>query len=230
MGLDFEGLAISDRKIIVAIDFGTTDLEPSLQPSSSSQRSTNRYDALELVAEYLSKLGEHFLYTLRQKLGGAFVSKVPLEFILTVPAIWSDLAKSKTLIACQRAGHPFQGRKITLVSEPEAAAIYTLHGLDPHDLQVGDSFVICDAGGGTVDLISYTITTLQPILEIKEASVGSGALCGSTYLNQRFEMFLRSRLKNEDGFDDELVAEAMERFEDQVSSEAPISLLRYYAE
>lgn len=154
---------------------------------------------------------------MRQKLGEAFVRNVPLEFILTVPAIWSDLAKSKTLEACQRAGGPFQGRPITLISEPEAAAIYTMHGLDPHGLQIGDSFVICDAGGGTVDLISYTITSLKPILEIKEASPGSGALCGSTFLNQRFEAFLRNRLKNEEGFDDELLAEAMERFEDQVN-------------
>lgn len=195
------------------------DLDSSLQPLGSSQNNTKRHDAQQLLADYLSGLGDHLLYTLNQKLGEPFVRNVPMEFILTVPAIWSDLAKSKTLAACQRAGGPFQGRKITLVSEPEAAAIYTLHGMDPHNLRVGDSFVICDAGGGTVDLISYTITTLKPILEIKEASPGSGALCGSTFLNQRFEAFLRSRLKNEDGFDDELVAEAMERFEDQVRNE-----------
>ena len=168
------------------------------------------------MIEYLSKLGEHLLYTLRQKLGESFMRSVPLEFILTVPAIWSDLAKTKTLDACRRAGWPFEGRPVTLISEPEAAAIYTIHGLDPHGLKVNDSFVICDAGGGTVDLISYTITSLKPILEVREASPGSGALCGSTFLNKRFEAFLRSRLGNEEGFDDELLAEAMERFEDQV--------------
>lgn len=92
-----------------------------------------------------------------------------------------------------------------------------MHGLDPHGLEIGDSFVICDAGGGTVDLISYTITSLKPILEIKEASAGSGALCGSTFLNRRFETFLRNKLQNEDGFDEEILAEAMERFEDQVT-------------
>ena len=34
--------------------------------------------------------------------------------------------------------------------------------------QVGDAFVLCDAGGGTVDLISYEITSLDPKLELKE--------------------------------------------------------------
>ena len=168
------------------------------------------------MADYLKQLGSHLMYTLRQKLGEGIVRNVPREFILTVPAIWSDLAKTKTLKACRRAGGPFQDRPITLISEPEAAAIYTMHGLDPHGLQVGDSFVICDAGGGTVDLISYTITNLKPVLEIKEASPGSGALCGSTFLNKRFEAFLRSRLGDQEGFDEEVLAEAMERFEDQV--------------
>ncbi|RYP14822.1 hypothetical protein DL765_006123 [Monosporascus sp. GIB2] len=277
----FERLSISDRKIIVAIDFGTTysgmawaetqrhdrriaittwpisqtirdgktsekvptklrhtindiqwgfqvppqapaeevsewfklDLDPSLRPLTENKGT--RRDAQKLVTDYLSKLGEHLLYTLRLKLGEALVRNTPLDFILTVPAIWSELAKSRTLEACQRAGGPFQNRPITLISEPEAAAIYTMHGLDPHGLEVGDSFVICDAGGGTVDLISYTITNLKPILEIREASPGSGALCGSSFLNRRFEAFLRSKLGNEEGFDDEILAEAMERFEEQ---------------
>jgi hypothetical protein len=34
--------------------------------------------------------------------------------------------------------------------------------------------VICDAGGGTVDLISYEITKLSPKLELKELVLGKG--------------------------------------------------------
>lgn len=91
--------------------------------------------------------------------------------------------------------------------------MYTLHELSPHGLVTGDSFVLCDAGGGTVDLISYTITKMSPTLEIKEAAAGSGALCGSTFLNRRFGEFLTSKLGKEPGWDAETLAEAMERFE-----------------
>jgi hypothetical protein len=42
-----------------------------------------------------------------------------------------------------------------------------------HRIQIGDAFVICDAGGGTVDLISYEITKLVP-LELKELVPGKG--------------------------------------------------------
>lgn len=40
--------------------------------------------------------------------------------------------------------------------------------------KVGDAFVLCDAGGGTVDLISYEITKLAPTLELRELVPGTG--------------------------------------------------------
>lgn len=51
-----------------------------------------------------------------------------------------------------------------IISEPEAAAVYASDVLDPHIIEAGDTFVLCDAGGGTVDLISYTVTALRPKL------------------------------------------------------------------
>ena len=93
----------------------------------------------KLVTDYISALGDHLMYTLREKLGEGGVKDTPLEFVVTVPAIWSDLAKDKTKQACQRAaGLSATKSPIHLVSEPEAAAIYALHGLDPHGLKVGD--------------------------------------------------------------------------------------------
>ena len=95
----------------------------------------------------------------------------------------------------------------------ESAAIFALHGLDPHGIQVGESFVLCDAGGGTVDLISYTIASLHPKIEIVEAAEGTGGLCGSTYLNRRFGEFLTQKLGQEEGWDAEVLAEAVDRFD-----------------
>lgn len=187
------------------------------QAVSSEARGGRNVD--KLVTDYISALGEHLMYTLREKLGEQVVTTTPLEFVVTVPAIWSDLAKEKTKQACQKAsGLSSSKSPIHLVSEPEAAAIYALHGLDPHGLKVGDTVVVVDAGGGTVDLISYTITGLKPILEVQEAAPGSGALCGSTFLNMRFAKFLKAKLGKEEGFDDEVMAEAMEQFEKKVGS------------
>lgn len=63
-------------------------------------------------------------------------------------------------------------------------------------MQVGDCFVVCDAGGGTVDLISYRISSLQP-LQLNEVAIGTGALCGAVYLDRRFEEFTIGRIGRE---------------------------------
>jgi len=86
-----------------------------------------------------------------------------------VPAVWSDSAKNATLQAAKKAGiFP-----VTLIKEPEAAALYTISSLD-FTLNAEDAFVICDAGGGTVDLISYEVVQIKPVLQLKELVPGTG--------------------------------------------------------
>lgn len=69
-------------------------------------------------------------------------------------------------------------------------------------------------------MISYTVVSLEPVLEVKEAAPGTGALCGSTYLNRRFQEYLVSRLSQQEGWDDDILTEAMDHF-DQMASLIP---------
>lgn len=103
-----------------------------------------------------------------------------------------------------------------MISEPEAAAIYALDAMDPHNVKVGDTFVVCDAGGGTVDLISYSVSALRPMLEITEASSGTGLLCGASFLNRKFKMFLTEKLKDERGWDEDVLEEVCETVTDPI--------------
>lgn len=77
-----------------------------------------------------------------------------------------------------------------------------------HNIKVGDTFVLCDAGGGTVDLISYRVSALRPLLEIEEASPGSGSLCGSSFLNRIFQKRLYDKFKHDGAWDNEVLEEA----------------------
>ena len=97
------------------------------------------------------------------------------------------------------------GENLQIVSEPEAAATYALDAMDPHSVKVGDTFVLCDAGGGTVDLISYTVSALKPMLKVDEATPGTGGLCGSTYLNRIFQSYLVAMLSSNVGWDDDVL-------------------------
>lgn len=120
--------------------------------------------------------------------------------------MWSDAAQAKTRACAENAGMGV-GSSLQIVSEPEAAAIYTLDAMDPHHIKKGDTFVLCDAGGGTVDLISYTVSALKPKLQLSEASPGSGSLCGSSFLNRIFQRFLEDKLGNQPGWDQDVLEE-----------------------
>ena len=105
------------------------------------------------------------------------------------------------------------GSSLHIISEPEAAAMYALDAMDPHNVKVGDTFVLCDAGGGTVDLISYKVSALKPILRVEEAAPGTGSVCGSTILNRIFQKFLTDRFSADSAWDEDVLEEAMKRFE-----------------
>lgn len=64
-------------------------------------------------------------------------------------------------------------KPITLIKEPEAAALYTFRNLG-FSIKSDDAFVVCDAGGGTVDLVSYEVESLHPTTRIKELVPGNG--------------------------------------------------------
>jgi hypothetical protein len=76
---------------------------------------------------------------------------------------------------------------------------------------VGKKFVVCDAGGGTVDLITYEIARLNK-LELKEMTEGTGGKCGSSILNQRFRRYLK-RTHGEEYWTDDRLVEALNEFE-----------------
>ncbi|CAG7564913.1 unnamed protein product [Fusarium equiseti] len=97
-------------------------------------------------------------------------------------------AKDKTKKACQKAsGLSTSQQQVHLVSEPKAAAMYALHGLDPHGLKVGDTTVVVGAGGGTVNLISYTITSFKLARTRRSARKRQNGYVGLLYNNFQIE-------------------------------------------
>ena len=147
---------------------------------------------MDAVSDYLTKIYNHTMETLTRRYGESFMSTTKVDFVLTVPAVWSDAAKNATLQAAERAGMGNR-HELKLISEPEAAAVYTLKTIQPSGIKEGDNFIVCDAGGGTVDLIAYKVTKVSP-LRVEESAVGTGGLCGSAFLNYRFEDHVRERI------------------------------------
>lgn len=83
-------------------------------------------DTVEVVGDYLGKLVSHATEIIDRRFGKT-LDCMDVEWVLTVPAVWSDGAKNSTLRAGIAANIP--ANSITLVSEPEAAALHCLNSL-----------------------------------------------------------------------------------------------------
>lgn len=101
------------------------------------------------VEDFLTEIRDYVVnVALPKNFAQAFLQSVSIRYVLTVPAIWSDKAKDTMQRAAVSAGIP--ASRLTMVTEPEAAGLYCSTLCHEVDLQDGDCFVICDAGGGTV--------------------------------------------------------------------------------
>lgn len=136
------------------------DLQSHLQDSShlsDAKKSLHKLGktAVQLVGEYLKVLWSHTLKQIHDAKGQGLINGMPINVIITVPAIWTDYARDRMREAARLAGildYRIAGKTtLSFISEPEAAAMATIPELGNRgDLQVGDSFIVVDAGGGTV--------------------------------------------------------------------------------
>ncbi|TLD31277.1 hypothetical protein PspLS_02168 [Pyricularia sp. CBS 133598] len=156
--------------------------------------------AKEVTTDYLRGLYQICQERLNRTFGnGRLASQLryPVDVWLTVPATWSDKAKLLTQQAAKDAGfasHP--GDRMFLIPEPEAAALAALKStLSKVDdlIQAGDHVLICDCGGGTVDITTYDVLSTKPTLELEELLVGIGAKCGSTTIDRKMYKLMIER-------------------------------------
>lgn len=75
----------------------------------------------EAVSDYLREIWNYTKEDIRKREPN-WETDYNIRIILTVPAVWSDSAKDKTIRAAEKAGL----KNIQRVSEPEAAALATL--------------------------------------------------------------------------------------------------------
>ena len=163
------------------------------------------------------------MYILGEKIGEAALAGSPLYFVLTFPAAWDDQVRGKFRQACHNAFLPaFSKLPVFLMSEPEAAAMYSFQGPSnrnlQHTLAINDNIIVVNAGSSTLDITPYVITALEPVLRQQQTGESTGILCGSNFLDERFSRFLTTELGKEDGFDDEVLEEAVEVFSRKVKN------------
>ena len=117
-----------------------------------------------------------------------------VEFLFSVPTTWETpitIAHTEGLIREAGFGtEPGHVAKISL-TEAEAAAVY----VSKQSYQVGDIFLVCDAGGGTTDINALKVkdnrsfrTELEPLRSVQ------GEAVGSTLIDIKIEGIITERL------------------------------------
>ena len=87
--------------------------------------------------------------------------------------------------------------RLELVLEPEAACIACES--ENSALENGDTFMVLDCWGGTVDITMHRVAQKMPDLILDELRSPSGGPWGSTFIDAEFEAFLE-RLVGRDLF------------------------------
>jgi len=109
-----------------------------------------------------------------------------VQWILTVPAIWSDRAKHKMEAWAIRAELINRNifNHLRIVYEPDCASISCQ---SESAFKTGERYILIDAGGGTVDIACHQVKGEYSMEEIYHPT---GGAWGSDYIDRHFEALL----------------------------------------
>ncbi|KAK0706431.1 hypothetical protein B0T26DRAFT_680119 [Lasiosphaeria miniovina] len=160
----------------------------------------------DIVLDYLKEVLHQVRVDIENVRDRTQLEQFPLDVVITHPAVWDDRGKNLIFRAVTSAFWAAFGDVkvrlgcLRLASEPEACAQYTVQAaraqqtVSEHQLRVGECFIVVDAGGGTVDLVSYRIDQLSPFKIAKVTAVSGGSF-GATKIDNCFlQEFLPNRL------------------------------------
>lgn len=127
------------------------------------------------------------------------VDKSKIRYVLTVPAQWTDDERAAMRMMATDAGiitKTDHENKLIIINESFAATLFCEKELATKcfAFEEGAKYLICDAGGGTVDLATYESTI---ILNKDNNTIGrcqlttdSGDKCGSGFVDDHMEDLL----------------------------------------
>ncbi|KAL2808863.1 hypothetical protein BJX63DRAFT_424297 [Aspergillus granulosus] len=156
-----------------------------------------RKDETEVSKDYLREILKHSKAFLEER--EAFNEDCEVELVFCVPAGWPAKAiRTMQAILLDIAQEIRLGilAPLFVLNEPEAAAAYILEACSgSENLATGEVFMICDAGGGTVDTITYKVRQQRPF-RVEEVVAPTGSSCGSGYVNQALKREAIKRIKS----------------------------------
>ncbi|HBD08198.1 MAG TPA: nucleotide-binding protein, partial [Syntrophobacteraceae bacterium] len=115
------------------------------------------------------------------------------DIVLTVPASFDAVARELTVQAAREAGL----EHLTLLEEPQAAVYAWLEARPTQwrkEIQVGDSVLVCDVGGGTTDFSLIQAGEEEGSLVLRRVAVGDHILLGGDNMDLTLAYAIQGKL------------------------------------
>jgi molecular chaperone DnaK (HSP70) len=160
----------------------------------ASEIAEKKLSPVECSRRYLEHLKEGFLHA--EAAVGREWDLDQCQFVLTVPASFTEVARHLTQEAAEAAGL----RNVVLLEEPQAAFYaWTAQAGGDWRTQVsaGDIVLVCDLGGGTADFSLIAVTEVDGNLAVERISVGEHLLLGGDNMDLALAYTLRFKLEEE---------------------------------
>ncbi|KAK6518987.1 hypothetical protein TWF281_003678 [Arthrobotrys megalospora] len=149
----------------------------------------------DVIADFLELLYNQMLNTFRSQ--GLGPENVDYNVLFTVPAQYEVLEVERFRSIINRTGFGKHTINVSL-REPEAAILYTINHGEKFWMPQNQCVILCDAGGGTVDIASYKVSQLLPKPILEQIDIVSGGPWGSIKIDRNFRSwFYRECLNNE---------------------------------
>ncbi|ETO29543.1 hypothetical protein RFI_07582 [Reticulomyxa filosa] len=151
------------------------DLEPYLTAANGKKRKS-----MDVLVQAFKFMRGHIMGVLKDT---TFVEEVEdVQWVVTVPAIWSNTAKNRMREAALRAGliNNSIPDHLIIAFEPECGSVVARRYCD---LKKGDKYILLDLGGGTADIACHKVLDETSVSQIY---IPSGGAWGSTYIDEAF--------------------------------------------
>lgn len=159
--------------------------------------------ALEVFSKSIKYLKDHAISHLIQS--GLPYPEAETKWVITVPALWDDPAKTVMRKAAEKAG--ITSKNLVIALEPECAAIYCSQ-IPPDQLEIqgdegklkyvaapGSTIMVVDMGGGTVDATTIQVNANtdqhKSISTMSQVHRSGGGLWGGMNVDQKFMQLLK---------------------------------------
>ncbi|KAJ7353719.1 hypothetical protein OS493_032589 [Desmophyllum pertusum] len=181
------------------------NLDRTTQLTAANHKNVNALDVFSLSIKYMK---DEAIKTIRNSTGDKNYGAKDIQWVLTVPAIWSPAAKQFMREAAYKAGiaSPDNTDQLIIALEPEGGAIFCRERkIEDFADQTGDAciydvvyrpglrYLMMDIGGGTLDVTAHDILADGTIKEIHQVT---GGAYGGVYVDEKFV----SLLENLSGF------------------------------